>query len=175
MFLSSSPSWNSKSAMRGGNILAGASVHCSSAQSNHRRLWQRRRDVRSTSMSMGSGSRSGVNSEINVTPMIDVLLVLLIIFMVILPHHVWGERALIAMPPDNPDPRPEPAVVIQLHDRGPHSVPGLTINEQEVAWPDLDSKLRGIFARRIEQVAFLKGDPEIDFQYVAEALDTAHH
>src|SRR5262245_42046599 len=176
MFLSSSPSWNSKSAMRGGNILAGASVHCSSAQSNHRRLWQRRRDVRSTSMSMGSGSRSGVNSDINVTPMIDVLLVLLIIFMVILPHHFWGEQADIPIPAEQEKtPSPEDPVVIQLHDSGLHSAPTLTVNRQDVAWPDLDAKLHQVLAGRIERVAFLKGDPEIDFQYVADAVDTAHH
>lgn len=128
-------------------------------------------------MSMTNGSRSGLSSEINVTPMIDVLLVLLIIFMVILPHHFWGERADIPIPADQVTPRPpDPAVVIiQLHDRGQHSLPGITINEQEVAWRDLDTELHEIFARRIEQVAFFKGDPEIDFQYVADVLDTAHH
>jgi biopolymer transport protein ExbD len=127
-------------------------------------------------MSMMNGSRSGLSSEINVTPMIDVLLVLLIIFMVILPHHFWGERADIPIPTDQVKPLPdETAIVIQLHDRGPHSQPSLTINQQEVAWPDLDTKLRAIFAHRVQQVAFFKGDPEIDFQYVADALDTAHH
>jgi biopolymer transport protein ExbD len=127
-------------------------------------------------MSMMSGSRDGLSSEINVTPMIDVLLVLLIIFMVILPHHFWGERAEIPIPAEPVTPQtPETAVVIQLHDRGLHSMPGLTINEQEVAWRDLDTKLREIFAHRIQQVAFFKGDPEIDFQYVADVLDKAHH
>lgn len=126
-------------------------------------------------MSMMNGSRHGLSSEINVTPMIDVLLVLLIIFMVILPHHFYGERADIPIPTDQVTPHPETAVVIQMHDRGPHRLPGLTINEQDVAWRDLDTKLREIFAHRIEQVAFFKGDPEVDFQYVADVLDTAHH
>src|SRR5262249_54908366 len=143
---------------------------------SHGRPRPRRYHVRSPFMSMGNGSRSGVSSEINVTPMIDVLLVLLIIFMVVLPHHVWGERADIPVPSDRrAAPPPEPAVVIQLHDRGLGKAPGLTINRDAVAWPDLDTKLHEIFARRIERVAFLQGDPEIDFQYVADALDTAHH
>jgi biopolymer transport protein TolR len=127
-------------------------------------------------MSMMNGSRESLSSDINVTPMIDVLLVLLIIFMVVLPHHFWGEEADIPMPAvQEKTHSPEDPVVIHLHDSGPHSAPTLTINRQEVAWADLDAKLRQALTGRIERVAFLKGDPEIDFQYVADAVDTAHH
>jgi biopolymer transport protein ExbD len=127
-------------------------------------------------MSMMNGSRESLSSDINVTPMIDVLLVLLIIFMVVLPHHFWGEQADIPIPAEQKDvQRPYEPVVIQLHDNGLHSQPAITINQQDVAWPDLDAKLHQVLAGRIDRVAFLKGDPEIDFQYVADAVDTAHH
>jgi biopolymer transport protein TolR len=127
-------------------------------------------------VSILNGSRNSLSSEINVTPMIDVLLVLLIIFMVVLPHHFWGERAQIPVPADHLDPQPpEDAVVIHLHDSGRGSAPMLTINHEEVAWEALENKLREIYLTRMDRVAFLKGDPEIDFQYVANALDTAHH
>jgi biopolymer transport protein TolR len=127
-------------------------------------------------VSILNGSRNSLSSEINVTPMIDVLLVLLIIFMVVLPHHFWGERAEIPVPADRVDTTPpEPAIVIQLRDRGARSAPMLTVNQQEVAWDALEHKLREIYINRMDKAAFLKGDPEIDFQYVADALDTAHH
>ena len=51
----------------------------------------------------------------------------------------------------------------------------MSINRKEVAWNNLDSSLREIYEKRKEKVVFLKGDPEIDFQYVAEAVDIAHH
>jgi biopolymer transport protein ExbD len=173
----SSPGWHSKRMKEGsGNILIPARVKSSSARNPIIGSHGSAVEPRSTSMSLLSGSRDGLSSEINVTPMIDVLLVLLIIFMVILPHHFWGERADIPSPTNETQPQgPDPTVVIQLHDRGLHSMPGLTINEQEVAWRDLDTQLREIFAHRVQQVAFFKGDPEIDFQYVADVLDTAHH
>jgi len=125
-------------------------------------------------MSMLSGSNQTRSSEMNVTPLIDVLLVLLIIFMV-LPHH-FGEKAdipqsrVVDLPMD-----PEPAVVIHLGDNGFGNVPMIEINHDPIAWDSLESKLQDIYGKRMERVAFLKGDPEIDFQYVAQVLDMAHH
>ena len=127
-------------------------------------------------MSMMNGSRESLSSDINVTPMIDVLLVLLIIFMVVQPHHFMGEEADIPIPTKDvkAPPQDEP-VVIQLHDGGQQSAPTISINHNDVAWPDLDSRLRQVLAGRVDRVAFVKGDPEIYFEYVAEAVDTAHH
>jgi biopolymer transport protein TolR len=120
---------------------------------------------------------NGPNAEMNVTPLIDVLLVLLIIFMLVLPHHNLGEKADIPQPSskDRPAPEPETTIVVQLHDTGQGRRPTLKINQQEVSWDALESRLRKIFDTRSEKVAFIKGDPELDFEYVAQAIDITHN
>lgn len=128
-------------------------------------------------MSMMVGARSTQSSEINVTPLIDVLLVLLIIFMVILPDHKWGEKTLVPQPSTEsvekiPPPTP---IVIQLKDVGEGKRPLLKINQEEVSWDALESRLTAAFKVQVDRVAFVKGDPEVDFEYVAQAVDITHH
>jgi len=128
-------------------------------------------------MSMTLGTREKASAEINVTPLIDVLLVLLIIFMVVVPHQRRGETAEISMQntaPTQASARPNP-IIIQLLGADQGESPELRINQDLVAWNALDSRLNEIFQLRAEKVAFLKSDPEIDFQHVANALDIAHH
>lgn len=128
-------------------------------------------------MSITLGSRgNSPTAEMNVTPLIDVLLVLLIIFMIVLPHHSVGEKADIPQPStkDVHAPPPDATIVLQLYDIGEGRQPTLKINQQEVSWDRLESRLRKIFDVRAEKVAFIKGDPELDFEYVAQAIDVTH-
>jgi biopolymer transport protein TolR len=126
-------------------------------------------------MSMTFGSRGRASSEINVTPMIDMLLVLLIIFMVLFPYQSKGERAAIPQPAtDQFITAPASPVVIQLKQTTDDQRPKLKINEQEVSWENFSARLEQIYSLRVDKVAFLKGDSEIDFQYVADAIDVAH-
>jgi biopolymer transport protein TolR len=94
---------------------------------------------------MAAGSRHG--AEINVTPLIDVLLVLLIIFVVIVPPHNFGEEADIPLPTKIETPQPEPpkTIVLQLHDMGEGKLPALKINQQDVSWDKLEARLQAIF------------------------------
>jgi biopolymer transport protein ExbD len=125
-------------------------------------------------MAMSSGTK-GMNSDINVTPMIDVLLVLLIIFMVIVPAVPRGEKTSVPQPakthgPSDPDPG---AVVLEVL-KGSSGAAAFKINQQLVSKADLPGKLASIFADRAERVLFLKGDDQLSFTQVAEAIDVSH-
>src|SRR6202165_2894448 len=126
-------------------------------------------------MAMTTGGQGRTSAEMNVTPLIDVLLVLLIICMLIQPIPEVGEKTEIPQSDKSDVTMPAPTtIVIQIHDAGAGQTPTLKINEREVSWKDLQSQLKEIYKFRSEKVAFLKGDPEVEFQVVAEVLDITH-
>jgi biopolymer transport protein TolR len=126
-------------------------------------------------MGMGAGPSGGAVSEINVTPLIDVLLVLLIIFMVIVPVTPKGLDTLVPQPPknktqDNPNDR---TIVVQVLSNGA-AAPSYKINQDDFNKAAIEPKLVEIFSTRQEKVMFVKGDKDLDFNKVAEIIDFGH-
>ncbi len=123
-------------------------------------------------MAMNVGGGSGVTSNINMTPMIDILLVLLIIFMAISPVHPKGLEALAPQPPppNSPPPPDNDRTVVILIDKQKN----VKINSEDVPWEKLENRLVEIFKTRADRVVFVKGDPDLEFQTVARAIDMAH-
>ena len=124
-------------------------------------------------MAMSMGGGGGYSSDINVTPMIDVLLVLLIIFMVIVPVTPKGLDALVPQPPKDPQKQQQPndrTIVVQVVNNPGHP-PTYKINETEVNKVDLLPKLTDIYANRAERIMFVHGDDDVNFAYIAEVID----
>ena len=121
------------------------------------------------SMSTGGGG-SSLSNEMNVTPMIDVLLVMLIIFMMIIP------MSRKAIDTQLPDPTPQPAqpnvnpdqIVLEV-------LPGDTyaINKEPVEKSALFNRLKTIYDPRPEKIIFVKGDTTVKYSFVIWAMDQA--
>jgi biopolymer transport protein TolR len=118
------------------------------------------------------GPGGGPKADINMTPMIDVLLVLIIIFMVIVPLTPKGLEALVPQPPppgQKANASDQRTVVIVVDANHNYS-----INNEPAAEDKMGDRLMEIFKTRAEKVVFVKGDPSLDFMWVAKAIDIAH-
>ena len=121
-------------------------------------------------MAMSAGKTGALTNDINVTPMIDVLLVLLIIFMMVIP---MSRKALDLQLPD-PTPQPENTgpppsqIVLEV-------LPGnvFKINSQPVASAELQKKLKEIYDPRPDKIIFVKGDPKVKYERVVHAMDVS--
>jgi biopolymer transport protein ExbD len=120
-----------------------------------------------------NGKTRPLSADPNVTPLIDVLLVLLVIFMIVTPTRSRGLHASVpqpatqaatqaaASPPDND------VVITVLRDKT------VLLNHEVVTLQDLDTRLKQIFAAAPNHVLFVRGDRDLDFQQVAEVIDVA--
>jgi biopolymer transport protein ExbD len=114
------------------------------------------------------GENRGTIAEMNVVPLIDILLVLLVIFMII-PHSQVGLKAVVPQSFEGPPvPRPEVIVVEVLADGT------LRVNQHQVKWEDLQGRLEQVFKLRADRTAFIRGESPVEFGVVAKVIDVMH-
>src|SRR5882762_3337020 len=109
-------------------------------------------------MGMLVSGKNGLTADMNVVPLIDILLVILVIFMII-PHHQTGLEAQLPQPSDarTVEPHPETVVVQVLSDGS------LKINEEPVSWDRLAPRLAEVYKGRAEKIAFIRGEAPVEF------------
>jgi biopolymer transport protein TolR len=119
-------------------------------------------------MGFSLGGKRGIVSDVNVVPLIDILLVLLVIFMVI-PHRQLGLPADLPQANKQVEESLPEAIIVRVTPDG-----SLRINRLEVQREDLRGSLERIFAPRASRVAFLQADRSLEFHAVAQVLDLMH-
>ena len=137
--------------------------------------------------STAGGGAFSTGPKMNVTPLIDVLLVLIIVFMIVVieqqPTGLQTELPQQSKSSDHNIPPPQTTIVIQIHRAKPGSKsvsdnsqpehPVVMVNEETVEWNHLRDRLRDIFAIRVERIAYLEADDDIAFQDVADVIAIA--
>jgi len=130
-------------------------------------------------MAFSMGGRGPFNGQMNVTPLIDVLLVLIIVFMVVVSMSK-DHQVEVQLPQQSKNESPEPhqnerTIVIQVAWDPKGKGPVFKINQEIVAWENLEPRLERIFTGRAEKIAYVKGDGELDFEVVAQVIAEAHN
>ena len=121
-------------------------------------------------MAMSAGGAKGLTNDINVTPMIDVLLVLLIIFMLVVPMSRKAIDLQLPDPTDQPQTNSPPPDQIVLE-----VLPGnaYAVNKEPITKANLPKRLKEIYDGRPEKIIFVKGDPRVKYSDVIYAMDMA--
>ncbi len=125
-----------------------------------------------------SGTGGGARAQINVTPLIDVLLTLIVMFMLVVAmDKQYQEDAQIPQPSkqSSAEDKQSSTIVIQVVWTGQNQQPLVKINHEDVRWENLESRLSEIYLKRAQKVAFVRGDADLSFQYIADVIDLAHH
>jgi biopolymer transport protein ExbD len=121
-------------------------------------------------MGMSLGGNAGQKAQINVTPMIDVLLVLIIIFMVITPLAPTGLKTLVPQPAQAEATQPAPSDDVVVSVGADRSI---RLNQQPVELANLQSRLADLFKRAPSHVLFVRGDRSLEFRDIAAVIDVA--